>query len=74
MSCYECGWPNITRTRDGQRCCPRCGTAEPAGRTAAEPAEQPSGVVKAYTGFFAVVGLLFPFLVPIIIKLSLLYS
>lgn len=74
MSCYECGWSRISRTRDGHRVCPRCGAAEAPSHHKEEAGEQPTGVVKAYTGFFAVFGLLFPFLIPIILKVSYLYS
>ncbi len=71
MSCFECGWPRLSRTRDGEHRCPRCGTRGKVDKAAGKTGDEPSKTVKIFTGFFAVWGLLFPFLVPIIIKISL---
>ena len=73
MKCYECSWPRISRTRNGAHVCPRCGAKARADLPPSDPGEQPSRVVKAYTVFFAVLGLTFPFFVPLIVKLSLAY-
>lgn len=71
MKCFECGWPRISRTREGERRCPRCGTAATpsAGRASSKP--EGSKVARIYTGVLAVFALVFPFLVPIILKVSL---
>ena len=75
MKCYECGWPRISRTRHGARVCPRCGTKARADLppVQASPNEQPSKTVQYFVGFFAVLGLSFPFFVPLIVKVSLTY-
>lgn len=72
MKCYECGFPKISKNRYGERRCPRCGTK--AGKPAAVVArksEQPSLVVKVFTLTFALFALTFPFLVPLLLKVSL---
>lgn len=74
MRCYECGWPNLQRKRGGGLHCPRCGTRSHSRRSSDDPGEQPSRVVKTYTGILLAWALISPFLVPIIIKLSRLYS
>lgn len=71
MQCYECKWPTLQRARGGQLCCPRCGAKGEAGQSSESVSgEQPSTVVKIYVGAFGFF-LLFPFLIPALIKFSL---
>lgn len=73
LKCFECGWPRVSRTREGALVCPRCGTKAAPGQKIEEASERPSKVVQVYTFVFAAFALTFPFLVPIILKLSRLY-
>lgn len=72
MSCFECKWPNLQRTREGEICCPRCGAKAPynAKTRPREKAELPF-VATTYTAILGVFALVLPFLVPIIIEVSL---
>lgn len=59
----------------GQRSCPRCGAKAHPETVASKPSKDgPSNVVKIYTAVLSVWGLVLPFLVPIIIKISLAKS
>ena len=72
MSCYECKWPNLQRTREGEVWCPRCGTKAPndAASRPRSKAKLPL-VASIYTLVLGIFALAMPFFVPLIVKVSL---
>ena len=68
--CSECGSAHA-----GGRQCMTCGTYKNPESTQRDwSAEKMSPAAKVYTGVFVVWGLIFPFLLPIILKLSHIYQ
>lgn len=68
-TCSECGAAHA-----GGRQCMTCGTRNrPVSNREDWSAEKMSPAARVYTGVFVVWGLVFPFLLPIILKLSHTY-
>jgi hypothetical protein len=69
LHCQECGLKAPSTRTDRAEPCSRCGGQAFSGQKSGSAGE-PSKVVKVYTGVLIAWALIFPFLVPIIIKLS----
>jgi len=67
MRCYECGWSKLSRMRNGETRCQRCGTKAPVSSIPTESTENVSAVAKLYTGVLIAFSLVFPFLLPFIL-------